>query len=110
MHAKKEKNVLVLEFCDDMFYIATYWKEQGGSVPQYHIVYRQNKNWHVQPLSFRKTPFSLKGAGSKRIPIARPQIISWTTGHWKNMAVFFRDEERRSRLSVVFLHLVHRAA
>lgn len=84
-------------------YIATYWKEQGDSVPQYHIVYRQNKNWHVQSLSFRKTPFSLKGAGSKRIPIARPQIISWTTGHRKNMAVFFRDEERGSRLSVALI-------
>lgn len=84
-------------------YIATYWKEQGDSVPQYHIVYRRNKQWNVQSLSFRKTAFSLKGVGSKRIPIARPQIISWTAGHRKNMAVFFRDEERKSRLSVAFI-------
>ncbi len=84
-------------------YIATYWKEAGDSIPQYHVVYWQHQKWNVQSLSFRKTAFSLKGAGSKRIPIARPQIVSWTSHREKNTAVFFRDEERKGRLSVAFI-------
>ncbi|MDE3234781.1 MAG: BNR repeat-containing protein [Bacteroidota bacterium] len=81
-------------------YIATYWKEKNDSVPQYHFVYHQQKKWYVQSLSFRKTPFTLSGGGSKRIPIARPQIISWISSNSRNIGIVFRDEERGNKLSI----------
>jgi hypothetical protein len=81
-------------------YIATYWREQGSSVPQYHLVYRVGTKWKVQNLSFRSTAFSLSGEGSKRIPIARPQIVARQKGRKLAAAIIFRDEERGSKASV----------
>ncbi|MEO7312650.1 MAG: BNR-4 repeat-containing protein [Chitinophagaceae bacterium] len=81
-------------------FIATYWREKGDSIPQYHVVYSLNGQWHTQNLGFRKTPFSLSGTGSKRIPMSRPQIVSWTKGGATCAALIFRDEERGSLVSV----------
>ncbi len=58
-------------------YIATYWRDSGSAIPQYHIVYKTNDIWQTSNLSFRKTAFSLSGAGTKAIPIARPQIVAF---------------------------------
>lgn len=80
-------------------YIATYWREAGTNVPQYHLVFRNENGWHTSNLGFRKTAFSLSGAGTKRIPIARPQIIAWQTGNRLSAAVIFRDEERGNNVS-----------
>jgi hypothetical protein len=81
-------------------YIATYWREAGSTVPQYHLVFKSGQEWKTQDLGFRKTPFSLSGAGSKRIPIARPQIVAWQKGKVLSAALIFRDEERGSKVSV----------
>jgi len=83
-------------------YIATYWREQGASVPQYHLVFMNNGHWETQSINFRGKPFSLSGAGTKRIPISRPQIVAWQTGNRLAAAVIFRDEERGSKVSVAF--------
>lgn len=86
-------------FADDRGrpFIATYWRDPGSEVPQYRIIYNLNGTWKSQNLGFRKTPFSLSGVGTKRIPVSRPQVV----GAWKNGAVLiFRDEERGSRVSV----------
>lgn len=80
--------------------IASYWKEKGDSIPQYHIVYKTGKQWQVNNLSFRKTAFSLSGAGTKRIPISRPQVISFKNKNSTAVALIFRDEERGSKVSV----------
>jgi len=82
-------------------FIVTYWRDQGTNIPQYHVVYHTRKKWQSRVLSFRKTPFSLSGIGSKRIPIARPQVM--VSGKGKNAALLmvFRDEERGSKVSVV---------
>jgi BNR repeat-containing family member len=74
-------------------FIASYWKEKGDSIPQYHIIYKINNQWQVQNLGFRKTPFSLSGMGTKRIPISRPQIVCWRKDGKDAVAVIFRDEE-----------------
>lgn len=44
----------------------------------------------------RKTPFTLKGGGTKMIPVARPRIVV------EDGEIFyiFRDEERGSRVSM----------
>ena len=77
-------------------YIATYWREKDSEIPQYHIIYSDNKKWNNIDLGFRKTPFSLKGGGTKKIPISRPQII---VSEGKTLLVF-RDEERSNKVSV----------
>ncbi|MFT3844198.1 MAG: BNR repeat-containing protein [Lacibacter sp.] len=80
-------------------FIATYWRELNDSIPQYHLVFKNGNNWNVQAIGFRKTPFSLSGTGSKRIPISRPQIISWQNGKVLAAAILFRDEEREQKVS-----------
>lgn len=81
-------------------FIATYWRDAVSNVPRYRVVYLDKKKWKLSTLESRNTPFSLTGMGSKRIPIARPQIL--VKGAGKNATVFvvFRDEERGSKVSV----------
>ena len=55
-------------------YIATYWRESDSDVPQYRIVWNDGKMWHQRQITDRQTPFTLKGGGTKMIPIARPRI------------------------------------
>jgi BNR repeat-containing family member len=81
-------------------FIASYWKDKGDSIPQYHIVYKINKDWQVRNSGFRKTAFSLSGAGTKRIPISRPQVVAFKNEKSTAVAVIFRDEERGSKVSV----------
>jgi hypothetical protein len=80
-------------------YIATYWREKGDSVPQYHLIYKKGLQWITQNIGFRKTSFSLSGAGTKRIPISRPQIIAWKKGKTLSAAIIFRDAERGNKVS-----------
>ncbi|MEO6524242.1 MAG: BNR repeat-containing protein [Mucilaginibacter sp.] len=81
-------------------FIASYWREQGQTIPQYHIVYKTGSQWQVNNLGFRKTAFSLSGAGTKQIPISRPQIIAWANGKLTAAALIFRDEELGSKVSI----------
>jgi hypothetical protein len=81
-------------------YITTYWREQGDSVPQYHLICKKGSEWKTQNLGFRTTAFSLSGAGTKRIPISRPQIIAWGPGKSLSVAIIFRDAERDNKVSV----------
>jgi unsaturated rhamnogalacturonyl hydrolase len=81
--------------------IAGYWNDAKG-IPQYHVIYKTTKGWAVKDLAFRTTDFSLSGAGTKKIPISRPQIISIESGKTKNAAVIFRDEERGNKVSVAY--------
>lgn len=83
-------------------YIATYWSEKHDTIPQYHIIYNKAGKWSIQNTAFRKTSFSLSGAGTKRIPIARPQVIAWQQGSKNSVALIFRDEERNNKVSIAF--------
>jgi BNR repeat-containing family member len=80
--------------------IATYWREAGDSVPQYHIAYKEKSDWVVMNTRFRRTPFSLSGTGTKRIPVSRPQVISWNHQGKNLVMLIFRDEERGSFVSL----------
>lgn len=81
-------------------YIATYWRPKGEEVPQYFLVYFDGNRWATSQITDRKTPFSLSGTGTKRIPISRPQLV--INSHQYNIKayVIFRDEERGNRVSV----------
>ncbi|MBN1517646.1 BNR-4 repeat-containing protein [Candidatus Sumerlaeota bacterium] len=81
-------------------YIATYWRPQDTRVPQYFLVYHDGRDWRSSQVSQRYTPFTLKGAGSKRIPISRPQIVAKTIGDTQKAYMIFRDIERGNRVSV----------
>jgi hypothetical protein len=81
-------------------FIATYYTPRGDSVPQYHIIHKSNGKWKTTNLGFRKTAFSLSGAGTKRIPISRPQIVAWKQGKLQAVGIIFRDAERGNKVSV----------
>ncbi len=89
-------------FADDKGnpFIATYWREAGQEIPQYHLVYKNGIEWKVSNLAFRKSAFSLSGQGSKSIPIARPQIIAWQNKGALAAGLIFRDAERGSKVSI----------
>lgn len=77
-------------------YIASYWRDADSDVPQYRIVWNDGKKWQSRQVSERKTPFSLKGGGTKMIPVSRPRIVV------DNGEIYyvFRDEERGSKVSL----------
>ena len=77
-------------------YIATYWRDPDSEVPQYRIVWHDGQMWHNRQVSNRHTPFSLKGGGTKMIPIAPPRIVV----DGGEIFYIFRDEERGSRVSM----------
>jgi len=81
-------------------YIASYWRDQGSTVPQYRVLYHTGSAWNRLDLDFRRTPFSLSGMGTKAIPIARPQILVDQTGSDPGGLLVFRDAERGERVSV----------
>jgi BNR repeat-containing family member len=80
-------------------FIASYWRDKTDSIPQYHLLFKTNNRWEVQNLGFRKTAFSLSGMGTKRIPVSRPQIVSWKNQNHTCAALIFRDEERGNKVS-----------
>lgn len=58
--------------------------------------------WQIQNLGFRKTPFSLSGMGTKRIPISRPQIVVQQKDNQISAYMLFRDAERNDKVSIAF--------
>jgi len=81
-------------------FIASYWRDAGTLVPQYHVIYKQDSTWKTVSLGFRKTAFSLNGVGTKSIPVSRPQIIAWENKNSLAMALIFRDQERGEKASI----------
>lgn len=80
-------------------FIVSYWADAGTTIPQYHLIYKQQKTWQVYNTAFRHTAFSLSGMGTKHIPVSRPQIISWNKNNRQQAAIIFRDEERGNKVS-----------
>ncbi|MHC4149638.1 MAG: BNR repeat-containing protein [Planctomycetota bacterium] len=76
---------------------ATYWRPQGTTVPQYHLTYYNGQKWNTTQISRRKTPFTLSGGGTKRLPISRPKILADSSDR---LYLVFRDAERNGRVSV----------
>jgi hypothetical protein len=89
-------------------FIATYWRDAASKIPQYHIVYHTGKLWTSKTLGFRNMAFSLSGVGSKRIPIARPQVMVKGSGKKTAVLMVFRDEERGSKVSALTIGKIKR--
>lgn len=81
-------------------YIASYWRPEGKTVPQYHIVYFNGTRWITQQASNRKTAFSLSGGGTKKIPVSRPQLVVDDRNDTSVVYLIYRDIERNNRVSV----------
>jgi hypothetical protein len=83
-------------------YIATYWRDTSNNIPQYRMVYNDGQRWITQQVSNRTTPFSLSGAGTKRIPISRPQIVVRNVNGAVQAILIYRDIERNEKVSIAF--------
>ncbi|WP_341537789.1 BNR-4 repeat-containing protein [Hymenobacter edaphi] len=81
-------------------YMATYWRPAGTPVPQYQLIYLDGRSWKTAQVSRRSTPFSLSGAGTKKIPIARPQLLVTSKQGRTAAYLVFRDAERQDRAAV----------
>lgn len=81
-------------------YIATYWRPAGTQVPQYQLIYLAGRQWKTVQVGQRTTPFSLSGVGTKKIPMARPQVVVGEQRGRRTVCVLFRDAERQDRVSV----------
>ncbi|MDR0765953.1 MAG: BNR repeat-containing protein [Odoribacteraceae bacterium] len=80
---------------DGMPRIATYWRDAGSDVPLFRVAWLDGGTWRVNTLETRSTPFSLKGGGTKRVPVSRPQVVAG-----KALYLVFRDEERGNRVTI----------
>jgi hypothetical protein len=80
--------------------IATYFRPEEANVPQYFVIAHDGKAWKTVRASERKAPFSLSGAGSKQIPISRPQVFAQSANGRTSVSLVFRDAERDNRVSV----------
>lgn len=75
-------------------YIATYWRDTDNAVPQYRVLWNDGRSWHSRCVGERLTPFTLKGKGTKMVPMSRPLILVDD-----NYIYFiFRDIERGGRV------------
>jgi hypothetical protein len=81
-------------------YIATYYREPESDIPQYHVICKDSGKWTTLNTGFRKTAFSLKGMGTKSIPVSRPQIVVNEAEWEKQIVLIFRDEERGKKVSM----------
>ena len=77
-------------------YIATYWRDSLSAVPQYRLVWHDGRSWHMEQVGTRHMPFTLRGGGTKMIPMSRPRLVA----DGRRLLYFFRDAERGSRVSV----------
>ena len=82
-------------------YIATYWRDPESQIPQYRLIWHDGNAWSNCQVSQRTQPFTLKGGGTKRIPIARPRLVI----NEQNIYYIFRDEELGSKVMIAHTQL-----
>jgi hypothetical protein len=94
-------------------FVATYWRPDGSSVPQYQLVWRDGERWRTARIGQRITPFDLAGGGTRRIPMSRPLVLTapraapapgvgaeYGAGGAEAVYVVFRDFERGGGISI----------
>jgi hypothetical protein len=80
-------------------YIGTYWRDSSSASTQYRLIYHDGRQWRMQQITNRTTPFSLSGTGTKRIPISRPQILVMNKNGALQGILVYRDEEQGDKVS-----------
>lgn len=76
--------------------IATYWRDADSDVPQFRIVRHDGRNWRMEKVGERKTPFSLSGGGTKMIPVSRPRMVC----DGETIRYIYRDAERGGKVTM----------
>ena len=79
-------------------YIVTYWRDEESLVPQYRLVWHDGVKWYNSQVIDRTLSFSLKGGGTKMIPISRPRMVV----DGEKAYFIFRDAERGSKVSMAY--------
>lgn len=79
--------------------LADYWRPEGASAPQYHLVWHDGLAWRRAQVGCRTLDFRLGGGGTRRVFISRPRLA---VDRRDRVYMFFRDEERGHRVSVAF--------
>jgi len=79
--------------------IASYWRVNGAV--QYHIVRWTGSAWLVENLNARWSDFTLGGAGTKSVPIARPLVLASGSGTSIDIRLIIRDEEAGGKLEML---------
>ena len=74
-------------------YIATYFQAPSDSCPQYYVIYKNRNEWSLSRVTNRNLDFDLGGAGTRSIPISRPQLLYIN----KQLVMVYRDEEHQDR-------------
>jgi hypothetical protein len=83
---------------NDHPYIATYYQASTDSCPQYYVIYKQADQWKTTRATDRTLNFDLAGAGSRSIPVSRPQLLFAHNGDHKTLHLLFRDDEHQGRV------------
>jgi hypothetical protein len=78
--------------------IASYWTMAEHDVTQFFVIYHNGHQWSVSQASERKTPFSLAGGGTRRIPVSRPQLLTYADNGNTYFYLVYRDEEVANRI------------
>ena len=74
--------------------IVNYWAPAGTSVPQFHLVRYDGKQWSVSPVTQRTQSFALAGTSTKRPPLSRAAVFAGR----KEAGFIYRDDERHGRV------------
>jgi hypothetical protein len=78
--------------------IASYWRQPGDNAPQYRIVFHDGQRWRVVQAGRRTVNFTLKGGGTRSLPISRPLLLR---GSGNSAYLVFRDEGRLNVASLL---------
>ena len=79
---------------DGQVLITSYWRPPGASAPQMMLVSWKSGVWSTEQITDRKLDFSLRGGGTRGIPLSRPQVLVSKDGPM----VIYRDDENSGRL------------
>lgn len=82
-------------------YIATYYTSNPDSVTQFFLIFKNKNRWTTVQMTKRVIPFSLKGGGTKKIPISRPQIIVDVKNEQPKVILIYRDIEYDNKIILV---------
>ena len=83
-------------------YIVNYWQASNTEVTQYHIVFFDGANWQRQQVSERQSNFELKGGGTKKVPISRPQIAADSSGDITKAYLIYCDNDCAGGITIAY--------
>ena len=78
-------------------YITTYWSDNAGDVPQFHLIRRAGAAWKIEAISKFTKAFTLAGAATRRPPISRAVLFVQGGTETPPVHLIYRDDARGGR-------------